>query len=498
MDESQNKQSNTILNGGVVEQTESLRFLLRSGNGTIKHDSFWQNKGDLAVAVNRNQAGRLTPGTDGQYLKSDSTAETGYSWGTPSGGGGAQCATFVVGPSSNSDSADYDYVTDGTDDDVQIQAAIDALPAGGGKILLREGTYTIGTQIDIDDTNITLEGMGGSTIIQPETNYASLDTTYIFQATSSYTHIKNIHFYGNYSNGNDYIAAVYVYTYNYEIWFDNCLFSNLGGGALKIDTSKTVHVTNCFFNEWDTGAIGIDCIYGGSEVLHTQYSITGCYFYTASTDAMGISDAEYGSYIGYNEFVIPTNYNSVLIVSGGLVEGNYIHNSGALGNSAFLIQLDIGVGRAIGNHIEAGAASGLSVGIRSIGCIVVGNYVSGPGYGVYGSYIIKDNYIDSVGRYGIYVSSSHSTISGNKILRTGQETNDTYDSIYINANVDRCIVTNNNITNTGTNKHRYGINVSAATCDNNIVSNNVVLNGVSGQINDSGTGTVTDGSNVTS
>ena len=52
-------------------------------------------------------------------------------------------ATFVVAAlnSSPQSKAQADFVADGIDDQVEIQAAIDALPAVGGKVLLKEGTF---------------------------------------------------------------------------------------------------------------------------------------------------------------------------------------------------------------------------------------------------------------------------------------------------------------------------------------------------------------------
>jgi polygalacturonase len=45
-------------------------------------------------------------------------------------------------------SADADYITDGTADQVQIQAAIDAVvAAGGGTIFVKAGTYSISSSI---------------------------------------------------------------------------------------------------------------------------------------------------------------------------------------------------------------------------------------------------------------------------------------------------------------------------------------------------------------
>ena len=53
-------------------------------------------------------------------------------------------ATLVVAASDSSDKskAQADYICDGTADNVQIQAAIDALPAGGGVDHLSHSTAT--------------------------------------------------------------------------------------------------------------------------------------------------------------------------------------------------------------------------------------------------------------------------------------------------------------------------------------------------------------------
>ncbi len=67
-----------------------------------------------------------------------------------------------------------DYICDGTADDVQIQAALDALPAGGGKVLLCEGTFYTVKAIQMPD-HCTLEGLGyGTQIIKPTGVYSDL------------------------------------------------------------------------------------------------------------------------------------------------------------------------------------------------------------------------------------------------------------------------------------------------------------------------------------
>ena len=57
-----------------------------------------------------------------------------------------------------------DYVCDGTADEVEIEAAIAALPAGGGRIRLSDGTFNIEDTIDLVD-NMELVGNVTTTIV---------------------------------------------------------------------------------------------------------------------------------------------------------------------------------------------------------------------------------------------------------------------------------------------------------------------------------------------
>jgi len=62
--------------------------------------------------------------------------------------------------SSQADKDRADYVCDGDDDDVQIQAAIDSLGSGGGAIYIAEGTYTADDTMRIEEDDITIMGEG--------------------------------------------------------------------------------------------------------------------------------------------------------------------------------------------------------------------------------------------------------------------------------------------------------------------------------------------------
>ena len=75
--------------------------------------------------------------------------------------GASQSATFVVAASDSVHQGRADYVCSGVDDQVQIQAAIDAAKHGA-KIVLLEGNFWISAPITMIDKSVTLEGVGHS------------------------------------------------------------------------------------------------------------------------------------------------------------------------------------------------------------------------------------------------------------------------------------------------------------------------------------------------
>ncbi len=86
----------------------------------------------------------------------------------PAGADGMACrvARFVVGTSAAGWTADdCDYLCDGTDDQVEIKAAVDALPSTGGEIVLLDGTYTLSEAFIVNKPNVTLRGNGTNTVL---------------------------------------------------------------------------------------------------------------------------------------------------------------------------------------------------------------------------------------------------------------------------------------------------------------------------------------------
>lgn len=106
------------------------------------------------------------PGKDGGPGPAGADGADGQDGKDGKDGMACRTARFVVGTSTAGWTADdCDYLCDGTDDQVEIQAAINALPADGGEIIILDGTYEISSEISIKKRNVRIRGCGYSTIL---------------------------------------------------------------------------------------------------------------------------------------------------------------------------------------------------------------------------------------------------------------------------------------------------------------------------------------------
>lgn len=78
--------------------------------------------------------------------------------------------TLIVAAQDSMDPTRADYVCDGIDDDVQIQEAINALPAGGGSVVLLEGNYNLTALVYTEDF-VQIRGQGYSTVLHTIGNH---------------------------------------------------------------------------------------------------------------------------------------------------------------------------------------------------------------------------------------------------------------------------------------------------------------------------------------
>ena len=95
---------------------------------------------------------------------------------------------FIVGTSANGwTAADCDYLCDGSADDVEINAAITALPSTGGEIVLLDGTYNITAPIKLGKAGVTLRGNGQSTKL-----VRAFSGSYVIYLSGGYGVVENL------------------------------------------------------------------------------------------------------------------------------------------------------------------------------------------------------------------------------------------------------------------------------------------------------------------
>lgn len=420
-------------------------------------------------------------------------------------------AIFVVGPASNSDSSSYDYVTDGTDDDVQIQAAIDALPTSGGRIILREGTYTIGAPIDVDKSGVTIQGQGKGTTVKAKTSLDN-DIFRLYSDTAQHTDtvITMMTIDGNSSNqtsgtGIDNVNGGFANNNRVEI--SHCYFKDIKGAAI---------ITNAHSN--DSSALINDCYFTGVEGSGSNYALllNECTFvnnHLISSADVAIVGSNSGNYIiANNYFDLPASYSKTAFLGANtaiFTNNRIVVGSSATSTCKILSAMSQVTNNSIGFGTSADVAS-----VAMVNCSLVSdNTISRPGIGVSVSGIgdqdkhISNNRISNCVGNSISVASTSSTntilavnitgntifgskkhgisitgpaqailISSNQIVDTSLDADNTYSGIYLDASpnaITRCVISNNVIDASGTNNFKYGVE-ETTNCNSNVIVGNVV------------------------
>ena len=174
---------------------------------------------------------------------------------------------------------DSGYVTDGVADQVQIQAAHDALPSSGGKIFIQNGTYSLSARVNITKSNVEIELAPGA-ILQASTTNISL--TFGQPGMLHVRSAENVYVHGGTIDANsqadvNHVSIWGVGTDN-TIWttngitFENVRFINkanstatygmfivstgeVGSASPSVGRVKNVNILNCWFENGDKDMI---------------------------------------------------------------------------------------------------------------------------------------------------------------------------------------------------------------------------------------------------
>lgn len=292
-------------------------------------------------------------------------------------------STFVVAASDANarTRAKADYICDGTDDNVQIQAAIDALPAVGGSVQLSEGTFYISSTI-IVNKEMYLLGRGKAAVAPNRgttlylVNNSDTDILEITDAGSAlyFMQIRGMKFNGNKANQAS-GQGIYAHGDVHDVVLRDLFIYNMKEqGVYVLDDGHRPHnfrvfgilIEECDGNGWEDNACD-------------QLFMNFCYFYDNLRHLY--SRGDYGIFQA-NHFY-KSHRDNVLFSTGhyNIFEGNYVDGSGTVAASPG-IQLAnsdncIVVGNFSGNAKGVDQTYGILLDAATSNCLVQSNCFTG-------------------------------------------------------------------------------------------------------------------------
>lgn len=358
-----------------------------------------------------------------------------------------RAATFIVAANDSVHKNMADYVCDGTADNVEIQAAIDALPASSGTVHLSEGTFNIIATINLGSNQI-LEGCGSSTIL----NEAVLFSPRIYLLNASNSILRDLKLKVNFrtADGSD----------NYGVTINTC--SNVLIENIIIEGTVTTESPWVSTPRW-----------GIAVSLSTGVIVNENYFTNIEYEAISFFNNVKNSVMYANK----SYHNGFSYVAERLgTEGNIIANnvsSGSKMGNDILLRNVRGV-VVIGNTILDTAGFGIGLDYNARNNIIANNYISNTTYGgisfAYGAThnLVIGNTIRKVTTVGIHIdSTSHNNkIQGNLIVSTNS------DGVQINSTYN--VIESNVILYAGAYSYTAAIRLQGALSSYNTVKDNVI------------------------
>lgn len=346
---------------------------------------------------------------------------------------------FVTVGSSNAD-----YTTDGTADDVQVQAAVDALiTLGGGTLFIKSGDYDFTNSVTIVGSDIIVRGAGSRSKI----TLANSVNKEIFVVGDASTACNDVSFYDMYLDGNK--------------------ASNAGSawGGAPGGTKNVIRYRSDSLNSYGGVVDGVHVVNspqnGLSNESHQYLTFRNCR--VEDSDDYGIWHENGDNFNVEHCWVIRGTLGGHKSLSAGVVSITDLHSLND--NVAGITLQSVGRASIVGCRIErSGYHNGVSD-VASNGLSLSSSNVQMIGNTIYGCMA------GGMSLNGV----THSTFVGNLFRRNGQLTDNTYSDISMSGTA----CTNNNFvgnvfrndTATGfTNKVAYNI-TGGASHTANILTN---------------------------
>ncbi len=234
--------------------------------------------------------------------------------------------------------------SDGSGDYLTIQEGIDALPATGGIVHIKTGTYTITTDIIINVDDTTLEGDFHGTVIQTTT----ADISLIKVNGNDRIVIKDLFLYGGGAGKNN--AGIEWLT-AHEGRIENCYIQNCEGMGIYMECSDANLINNNVVRDcWNWAVLMLECddniftnnfIYDiKEETWATGLEINDCHKNIFNNNNIEFCEWE-GLYIWGSTFnnvegnmISNNSFGNVNQYAGILLEGTSTHNT-IIGNKSY-------------------------------------------------------------------------------------------------------------------------------------------------------------------
>lgn len=462
------------------------------------------SKGDLEVAVDHISFSTLPVGSDGDVLTADSAQTHGIKWAPSTGSGGGQKWAFTVatpgigafgnlGATEPSLLATADFIGDGVDDSVAIQAGIDAiraLAAGGTDVLLLilPGYYVVNTTLDTKGIFIRGTEFVQSTVFYTATflgsaaNISTIDNT----GSGGTVSLRSIYI-QNVTGGKATIKCNLLY----ELIDVAIATDSMGADRGVVDTDGVGTINHCIISATTPGGtvLHLDGLYSAPAV---RIFITNSGFQggdvTLDSTASAVTNLLFeGNEISQGNFnsTGTSNNNNLHIVN------NYIQNGSILNSSQGAYDITV-----MGNIIENGQINfTIGGGSSTFHNKIVGNHITGVGFtGMVFSAchhsVINDNTIYNAYFHGMtFTDCIDDTVVGNRLRDYGSGAIN-QDGIRITTS-DRLNVQANQLRTTA---GKYGIDVISGN-DNLVTNNDLKNSGLTTSLNNTATATITAAGN---
>jgi len=514
-------------------QYQLFNPVFHMGNGfpenPVKGQFFYREDEDILYKYNGAAWGEIGGGVGGGHTIQDEgvslptqTKLNFYGLGVTAGDDPGNARTNVYIPTQvflDTRVATVVVAADGSGDFTDIQDGIDALPAGGGNVYVKNGVYDIATPILIHKSYVTLEGAGKSTVLKPTAANAD-EVIQIGDGVNPYEHItvKNLMINGDNANV-DFCEGIYIRTYaDHVSILNNYFYDNSSIAIRQSSLSYYLEIVGNTIENTGSYAIGLykapDVLVQGNNIINSQSSggsVINCSdcprarFIGNSITSTALSTAGSGINITDDGPAAEFVPNDIVIIGNTMVGCYHGIIQGGAGGSG---QKTTIIGNTIRNSYRHGIYYPLNRSVISAniienvgeeGIFINGQYIAAVGNqintcGKRGILIwgtdntIKDNHIQFTQWDGINIASGQrNLIQGNRILYTSRAANNLFSAIYVEGTVGTKANENSIFDNviqlpSSGNMKAYSIREYGAYCDYNLLRGNRCRNAVRKEI----------------